>query len=109
MTDITTELVLGAQQTAARQIADTAPTLQQAVSTLVQGVEAEQHGFQGSAASAFYSALRAWLTLGRTIPTAAMAYAGKLVEVDRTVAESQAAQGTAYERVAGSLSAWSIE
>ncbi|MBK8756393.1 MAG: hypothetical protein IPM08_04590 [Actinomycetales bacterium] len=95
---MTTELVIGAQRHAAGIVAGSAPVLGDALKALGQGISEEAPGFTGAAASAFYAAFGGWAKTGGRIPEAVMQYAGRLVEVDRAVAQSQATQSAAYLR-----------
>jgi hypothetical protein len=109
VSEVTTELVIGAQSRAAQQVSGSGPVLEAALRALATGIQAELAGFGGNVAGNFYQALEAWFKVGATIPQATYAYGAKLLEVDQTVGESQVSQGATYQRVAGSLSAWSIE
>ena len=54
MSEVTTELVIGAQRHAAGIVAGSAPVLGDALKALGQGISEEAPGFTGAAASAFY-------------------------------------------------------
>lgn len=103
MGDVTTELVLGAQSRAAASAAGSIPDLQQALTTGAEGIQTGSTGFSGSAAGAFYLALKAWFDVGAQIPTGVQRYALLLGVTDQNVLQSQQAATRAYQNAATRL------
>ncbi len=98
MSDVTTELVLGAQARAAQRVADAAPRLQSTLARLGDDLQPDLAGFSGAAAGEFYSAVVAWSSAAKRIPEAVLAYGAKLVAVDRSALASQLEAAAAYQR-----------
>lgn len=103
MSEVTTELVLGAQSRAAKRVSDTAPVLRAALARLRDNLAGDTGGLAGSAAGEFYETLTNWFAVGKRIPEAILGYGGKLVTVDRNARTSLQEASTAYDRAARKL------
>lgn len=104
MGDVTTELDLGAQSRAAQIVAQAVPGLQDALKTGAEAIGAEVDGFTGSAAGAFYTALKAWYVVGSQIPQGVGRYALNLATTDANIGANQTSTVQSYSNARTRLS-----